>query len=624
MMFAGRRRSNRGEAKRPQHHGALTTRAMPDVHRSGASVTPGVRGGSLGMNSYQHDRHVVQTFQCKVPGEASGNGKEMDDKQTVHVLAVADGHGHKGDGHVVSAFIMSDLCRMLDQFDCLPPPPHHLPSTYLVPPQEANMIDEAAETVDGDGGNNEEGSGGDDGNAEGTNDDTSTNETNSNENSHKNGNGNDNNTDDDDDGKNTEQNNDATGDSNENIDSGNDNEDDDGKEKETDNDIKNKNGINKMDNDKTPTDSVAHRNLHNAILALDAASIQACQRFHRSCYAGSTLALAIHNDTTNTIHIANVGDSTCFILSFSTHPPSPPSSASPSSTTHDIRFRTTPHDASSPAERRRVENAGGIFDRKGRVLGHISMTRALGDNDLKGERNRTHFHLPGQPPYDSRMFISDPDVTVTDVRDDDFALVLVSDGVTDFVNEGVLVNLVASAFTGGRSATAAAKMVTDRVLRVNGHDNATAVVHWLGGTGRTPTGGNSNRRREDDDDSASGSGLQRGGSREGSGMGGNKVQDVQHAQEQGSHSSGALHFKRGRHVNDGTGNRAGGGVVIGWTSTTTTTTNEQEKKDEQVDQGASDMVVPAGLASEQGGHRRKSDSAATSPTGGLFKWLCRR
>lgn len=533
-MFNRKRHNRRTSPLRLQNATRLT-RAMPDPHCSGASVTHGVRSDGLSLNTYQQDRHVVQTFQCSEPGKT--------ETQMVHVLAVADGHGLREDGHVVSSFIMADLCGMLKQYRCLPPPeedvqqgqPHPIPVTT----EFGERLSSVHERNEVDGGQNEVGN-------TNRNDNTSGIDYRMTERS--------------DSGKNE---NDVDVDKND-IDKNNANDDDDNNNSHNENDNDN---IPDAHHDNASTESQAQRNFRDAFLALDATSIRACQRFHKSCHAGSTLSLAIHNDTTNTIHIANVGDSYCFILS---HPPPEPHSSSSSSSPY-TRVRTTPHVFTNPIERQRVEAAGGVFDESGRVLGHISMTRALGDDDLKGERNRTVFRVPGRSPYKDTLFIAEPDVMAVNVEEGDFALLLVSDGVSDYVDEETVLELVGMAFVSGRSASFAAKMITDRVQRVGGRDNATAVVHWLR-----------------------------------SGRGDGKKKGMQ--QQQQLYSSGFLSINRGQHAKTARDGREQ--IVLGHGRTT--------------EQGQNRVDSTRLVSEPRSGRRQRSDSEAAGQTSGLFKWLCRR
>lgn len=82
------------------------------------------------------------------------------------------------------------------------------------------------------------------------------------------------------------------------------------------------------------------------------------------------------------------------------------------------------HSALSAAEVRRVREAGGFVTSRG-VNGVITLSRALGDLDLKGHKEKT---FPGKK-FSADLIISEPDIMEFDVDQRDEFVIIASDGL---------------------------------------------------------------------------------------------------------------------------------------------------------------------------------------------------
>lgn len=198
--------------------------------------------------------------------------------------------------------------------------------------------------------------------------------------------------------------------------------------------------------------------LRSVVSKLDNACITHTSK-HR-VYAGSTLCAVLH--TGNVLHCVNVGDSRAVVVT---------SCASTRALTQD-------HLCSVPAERKRIERAGGVVV-GGLLNGYISMSRAIGDDDLKGHRQITPFPVHGKRNYGEDMFIGDADVTTHVVGVEDVVAVIASDGVWGKLSNRDVGNVVKSEIGRGKNANQVAKAVVKKAIAKGSRDNVTAVVVFL-------------------------------------------------------------------------------------------------------------------------------------------------
>lgn len=198
--------------------------------------------------------------------------------------------------------------------------------------------------------------------------------------------------------------------------------------------------------------------IHSAILQLDTTLIRSTTQ--RRLYAGSTLCAVVHHSNRQLVCI-NVGDSRAILV------------ATPSS--RRVTALSRDHACEDAAERKRIENAGGAVI-GGLLNGWISMSRALGDNDLKAHRNLTKFPIAGRRPYGRDLFIADPDVTNVTLQDDDVAIVIASDGVWSRLSNEAVAKLVMDQLARGANVQEVSEAIVKRALKRGSTDNVTALV----------------------------------------------------------------------------------------------------------------------------------------------------
>lgn len=202
----------------------------------------------------------------------------------------------------------------------------------------------------------------------------------------------------------------------------------------------------------------------SAIAALDKSSIRLTAESR--VYAGSTLVTVVRHPS----HLvcANVGDSRAILLR-----------CEPRGQRPSVLPLSRDHLCDTGRERARIEKAGGVVV-GGLLNGYISMSRAVGDEDLKENRNHTAFPYPGQRPYDPSLFTSEPDVTVTRVHPNtDAMVVLASDGVWNNLSNDMVAASACKSVLDGGSALEVARSIVKRALRKGSKDNVTAVVAFL-------------------------------------------------------------------------------------------------------------------------------------------------
>ncbi|PON64879.1 Protein phosphatase [Parasponia andersonii] len=121
------------------------------------------------------------------------------------------------------------------------------------------------------------------------------------------------------------------------------------------------------------------------------------------------------------------------------------------------------HRPSYLPERRRVEELGGHID-DGYLNGYLSVTRALGDWDLK------------LPLGSSSPLIAEPDVQQVVLTEDDEFLVIGCDGIWDVMSSQYAVSLVRRGLRRHDDPEQCARELVREALRLNTSDNLTVVV----------------------------------------------------------------------------------------------------------------------------------------------------
>lgn len=122
-------------------------------------------------------------------------------------------------------------------------------------------------------------------------------------------------------------------------------------------------------------------------------------------------------------------------------------------------------------ERRRVEELGGWFN-DGYLNGYLSVTRALGDWDLK------------LPLGTSSPLIAEPDVQQVMLTEDDEFLIIGCDGIWDVMSSQYAVSLVRRGLRRHDDPQQCARELVLEALRLHTSDNLTAIVICLASPSR--------------------------------------------------------------------------------------------------------------------------------------------
>lgn len=124
------------------------------------------------------------------------------------------------------------------------------------------------------------------------------------------------------------------------------------------------------------------------------------------------------------------------------------------------------HRASYLPEKRRVEELGGFIE-DGYLNGYLSVTRALGDWDLK------------LPLGSASPLIADPDVLQVPLTGDDEFLVIGCDGIWDVLSSQQAVSLVRRGLRRHDDPQQCARELVKEALRLHTSDNLTVIVVCL-------------------------------------------------------------------------------------------------------------------------------------------------
>ncbi|CAN6204178.1 unnamed protein product [Urochloa humidicola] len=167
---------------------------------------------------------------------------------------------------------------------------------------------------------------------------------------------------------------------------------------------------------------------------------------HKCDHVGSTAVVAVVED--RRVVVAHCGDSRALLCRGG-------AGAAPLPLSSD-------HKPDRPDEQERIEAAGGrvIFWEGARVLGVLAMSRAIGDGYLK--------------PYVSSV----PEVTVTELGEEDECLILASDGLWDVVSNEAACEVARACLRRGREkwCAEAAALLTKLALARRSSDNVSVVV----------------------------------------------------------------------------------------------------------------------------------------------------
>lgn len=213
--------------------------------------------------------------------------------------------------------------------------------------------------------------------------------------------------------------------------------------------------------DQSTTD--LRRALNTVVENLESDALE-LNRSHRT-YAGTTLCAVIVS--TEMIVSVNVGDSRAVLVSET------------ETNSKNVTQVTQDHNTSNKTEKDRVLSNGGWIS-NGSVNGYISMTRAIGDADVKEHRNETKFlgKKEGQN-FGPRLIISDPDISFFEREKSQKFLIVATDGVWGTMSNDLAVQIVDSSLRRDPDPNTAASTLINRVISSGSTDNCSAVVVLL-------------------------------------------------------------------------------------------------------------------------------------------------
>ncbi|KAF7621303.1 phosphatase 2C-like domain-containing protein [Aspergillus flavus] len=199
--------------------------------------------------------------------------------------------------------------------------------------------------------------------------------------------------------------------------------------------------------------------------------------------SGSTAALALVNLTQGFLVIGNLGDSHILMTDYT--------SSSEGAT--NIRRITRSHKPGDSDEKNRIMDAGGMVntDSGTERLGSLNMSRALGDLQYKdplinsgtGPLNEAQIRADVSSSIDQWNLLSnEPYLSRVDLNDgSQHVLILTSDGVTNSLEDEIMVHGLLTCYRSGLNATESAKYIVDEAADVPGSDNATCIAVFIGG-----------------------------------------------------------------------------------------------------------------------------------------------
>ncbi|KAJ5294495.1 hypothetical protein N7508_009316 [Penicillium antarcticum] len=198
--------------------------------------------------------------------------------------------------------------------------------------------------------------------------------------------------------------------------------------------------------------------------------------------SGSTVAVCCINLTVGELIVSNLGDSHVILAERD------PKTEHP----YHIRRLTETHKPEVPREKARIEAAGGTTTIRGGTprLGALNMSRALGDLQYKNpvntfdpvpdpaastsSRSESRGNFLSNDPYTSRRTLH---------SDRRYLLLMVSDGVSDRVDDASLVQHVMKLSMRGKRASEIATEITTNSAGHQHSDNASCIVAMLDGQG---------------------------------------------------------------------------------------------------------------------------------------------
>ncbi|KAL2828112.1 phosphatase 2C-like domain-containing protein [Aspergillus pseudoustus] len=202
--------------------------------------------------------------------------------------------------------------------------------------------------------------------------------------------------------------------------------------------------------------------------------------------AGSTATIAVVDLAQRVLVVGNLGDSHAFLAE----------RGAESAELTSVTRLTESHKPDSPDEKRRIEDAGGTVLAQKNIarIGALNMSRALGDLEYKQPLNNMDsgpiteeqkFATDGQdrPPEERGSFLSiDMSFKRTELsKEKQYLLCLTTDGVTNYMEDKVIMHSLSHLFKSGLRADEVARSLVDDAASRPGSDNATCIVALLDG-----------------------------------------------------------------------------------------------------------------------------------------------
>ncbi|KAL4752011.1 hypothetical protein BDW72DRAFT_212290 [Aspergillus terricola var. indicus] len=211
--------------------------------------------------------------------------------------------------------------------------------------------------------------------------------------------------------------------------------------------------------------------------------------------SGSTASLALVDMKKGVLVVGNIGDS--HILMAERDPET--------GQVKSIERLTTSHKPESPDEKARIEKAGGHVHSHHDIsrIGSLNMSRALGDLQYKtplisaaaapkteGQKVATAPEPQDASAQDGAQAGTGRDDFITvemsfrwiDLhKEKQYLLALTTDGVTNALDDGKIMNGIAQMFNAGKQANEVARTVVDQASSTEYADNATCVAVFLNG-----------------------------------------------------------------------------------------------------------------------------------------------
>jgi len=166
---------------------------------------------------------------------------------------------------------------------------------------------------------------------------------------------------------------------------------------------------------------------------------------HPEILAGSTCISVLIEEATNTMWVANVGDSRCVLGS--------KSGAFPMSDDHK---------PTKESEEARIRSAGGWVT-FGRVMGFLAVSRAFGDAEMKADS--------------CQMIIAKPEIKKHVITEEDGFLVLACDGLWDVLSNEEVVKSIYEGFGKGKNCTeVSSELVKRSIDELRSMDNVSVIT----------------------------------------------------------------------------------------------------------------------------------------------------